>query len=287
MTSVLLGGFAQRASFTTGYMHSTGNLADCRAAYDGSKPMVIDELYGAVSGNGASRSLQMYLGGAGVSFSVGSAGSAADTGWLGTNLWLTSAGAGVEYGYQSLSGSCWFARTANGTGFTQGAFGTWTGSIGMYYDFLQVASAPTITSVTPNTNGDQATVIFTAPADNGGATVTSYNVQRATNSAFTTGVATINVTSLTATFTGLTPGTAYYYRILPVNYVSAAASILGGAASPSVLSVQPDPGLGRIYSGSTFVQLDGHIRDLANANWVELDGMIRSLDNTAWVELGS
>lgn len=62
-----------------------------------------------------------------------------------------------------------------------------------------------------------ANVSFTAPADAGGATITSYEIQRATDAAFTTSLASVTLPAPTGSLTGLLPGTTYYLRTRGVN----------------------------------------------------------------------
>jgi len=83
-----------------------------------------------------------------------------------------------------------------------------------------VPGAPTSVTVTnPGTDG-HATVSWTAPASNGGSTITDYTVQYSSNSGsswttFSDGTST----STTATVTGLTLNTAYIFRVAAVNAI--------------------------------------------------------------------
>lgn len=71
----------------------------------------------------------------------------------------------------------------------------------------RIPSAPTKPVASAFTHNSM-TVKFSAQ---GSIPATAYQLQRATNSAFTTGVTTISSTG-TSNITGLTPGTTYYYR---------------------------------------------------------------------------
>jgi len=105
------------------------------------------------------------------------------------------------------------------------------------------ASAPTSVS---GTSGDgQVSVSWTAPASNGGAAVTDYIVQYSTSSdrAYTT-FSDGTSTSTSATVTGLTNNTPYYFKVAAVNsvgtstYSAVSASVTPGKPSaPLSLSV--------------------------------------------------
>lgn len=284
MATTTFGGFNKRTGFTTVSMYSTASVPSSPYNMaDGTNRIEIDSLYGALSGNGGSRTATMYCGSSSVGISVGSAGTAADTGWISSSAWIVAGGTGVNYGYTSLSGSCLFARGADGTGFTQGAFGTWSASIGMIVNYLYTPSAPSITSVTPSTDGTSATVVVGAPGDNGGSSITGYRVQYALTSAFTTVIATVN-TSGTATITGLTPGTTYFYRPTARNGVTDGAGTLGSGWGTTASAAQPDPGgLGRVDVGGTFTASDG--KRYNGSSWDVMAG--KRYNGSTWDDLGN
>jgi len=66
------------------------------------------------------------------------------------------------------------------------------------------------------------------------ATITGFTVQRATNSGFTTGVVTANVSAATRAFafTGLARGTLYYVRVRAVNGPVSSAWVTASAKTP-------------------------------------------------------
>lgn len=70
--------------------------------------------------------------------------------------------------------------------------------------------APTISNIAPTS----MTVKWPASTNNNGAAIERYQLQRATNSAFTTGVSTstFGASTLQMNVTGLTPSTSYWYR---------------------------------------------------------------------------
>ncbi len=112
-----------------------------------------------------------------------------------------------------------------------------------------VPGAPTIGTVT----GGNASVAvsWTAPASNGGATITGYVV-----TPYIGGVAqttqTFNSAATTETVTGLTNGTAYTFKVAAINSMGTGAQ---SAASSSVtpMTVPGAPTMGTVTSGNTSV----------------------------------
>lgn len=64
------------------------------------------------------------------------------------------------------------------------------------------------------------TLSWAAPASDGGSPVTSYNVYEGTTPGFEDGAAVTSATGTTATVSGLTNGTTYYFRVAAVNAVA-------------------------------------------------------------------
>lgn len=247
-------GTSIRSGFTDRYVSSNGVLADARACSDGTKPIQVVALYGYLSGRGASRTAGMYAGSAGVSITVAASSQAQDTGYIGTNVWNTFAGTSVNYGYNPLSGECYFGRSPGGGGSTT-PYSTLAGNLGMSYEFFQCQTAPTGLVVVPA--DVSAMLSWGTPSDDGGSVRTGYRVQIAKNAGFTVGLSTIDVSSsATGTVvTGLTPGTLYYYRVLARNAVTDAAGKLGGVWSTTVSATQLlAPHNGTILKGGVFVE---------------------------------
>jgi hypothetical protein len=105
------------------------------------------------------------------------------------------------------------------------------------YGYYTLPTSPQSISLTAGQG--QVSVSWTSPADFGGTGITSYTLQRATNAGFTTGVVTTTgLTGLSTTVTGLTNGTAYYFRVYAVNAVGTAAGT-GSAWRTAGSSVTP------------------------------------------------
>jgi len=112
-------------------------------------------------------------------------------------------------------------------------------------------SVPTVpgtpTSLASSGGDAQASLTWTAPADNGGTAITDYAVQFSSNGGSTWNTfldGTSTATSLTVT--GLTNGTAYVFRVAAVNAVGAGSYT---AASSSVTPA-PGPSLTKLSNGT-------------------------------------
>ena len=100
------------------------------------------------------------------------------------------------------------------------------------------------TSVSGTSGNGQVSVSWKAPASNGGAVVTDYIVQYSTSSSGTyTTFSDGASTTTTATVTGLTNNTVYYFKVAAVNYVgtgsysTVSASVTPRSVPPVVSSV--------------------------------------------------
>lgn len=91
--------------------------------------------------------------------------------------------------------------------------------------YITVPGAPTISAVT--TGNGQASVAFTAPASNGGATITGYSVTSSPDNKSATGTVSPIIV------TGLTNGTAYTFTVTATNSVGT------GTASAASNSITP------------------------------------------------
>ncbi len=96
---------------------------------------------------------------------------------------------------------------------------------------VTVPGAPT--SVSASAGNTEATVTFTAPADNGGATITSYTVTSSP------GGITASGSSSPITITGLTNGVAYTFTVVATNSVG---NSVASSASSAVTPAAPTPG---------------------------------------------
>ena len=183
-----------------------------------------------------------------------SSGTLAPTFFLGT----TNYTAGVTYGTTSLTVTPTVAQ-ANATVAVNGSTvvsGNASGSIGLSVGVNTITSVVTAqdgttrqiytvtvtraatvpgapTAVTAIAGNTQATVSFTAPANNGGATITGYTVTSSPGNFTATGAAS------PLTVTGLTNGTAYTFTVVAINSVGAGAGTsTTNATVPSTTNVR-------------------------------------------------
>jgi len=125
---------------------------------------------------------------------------------------------------------------------------------------------PTVGSLTPTS----ASVSWTTPSDDGGAAITGYDVQYATDSAFTSVVATVTSTASPKALSNLSPSTNYWVRVRAKNTNGAGAWTSGTAfRTPSGLLVG---------NGSAWKNADVWIGD--GSNWVLC--RVRSGNGTGW-----
>ena len=88
--------------------------------------------------------------------------------------------------------------------------------------------APTGLTATPGNS--EVGLSWTAPASAGGAAPASYHVYEGTSPGFTLGIPVTSTTGTTATVTGLTNGTTYYFVVIAV-YAGGTVSAASGEAS--------------------------------------------------------
>jgi hypothetical protein len=134
---------------------------------------------------------------------------ATDSGFLNVIRYWTG-GSGAISGLTRATS--YFARSRAHNGLGWGPFST-------TWNFITLSTIPSApgTPTTPTINPDSATITWTPPTDNGGSTVTSYTLQVALNSTFTSGLTYVTTSATSGVYPGLTPGTQYYTRVAATN----------------------------------------------------------------------
>ena len=92
------------------------------------------------------------------------------------------------------------------------------------------------TGLIATSGNTQTSLSWAAPTDNGGSTITGYNIYRGTVSGGegTTPVGTVSGSTLTYADTGLTNGITYYYKVTAVNSVGESSPSNEASATPAI-----------------------------------------------------
>ncbi|WP_263729949.1 fibronectin type III domain-containing protein [Cellulomonas sp. SG140] len=177
----------------------------------------------------------------------------------GGNVVASAAGGSFNaYGLQRATTYYYTAHAHNAAGWSGWA------AMGVFTTLATVPDAPTNVSV-GSIQPDTALVSWTAPYD-GGSTLTNYNVQVATDAAFTTNVQTFT----TGALSGLIPGTVQYVRVR-------AGNAMGWGAWSSTVSFTTLSG-GKVKVNGSWVNAKVWIK--VNGAWVP--GKVYKKANGAW-----
>lgn len=259
--------------YTDVHVYSDGHWVNQgRIMQNGQGPIVVTSLLYYASGRGATRQAQLFLLGSGTGVgNIGASGSAQSTGWWGCSIFVGNGASGRAQ--INFTGSSYFGRGGGGTVYDSYGPG-WSGSISGQYSYVEGPTEPQSVSVTALPGG-QARVTYAGPSSNGGSAIEDYVVQRATNSSFTSGVAEASDTNGDYTFTGLTPGVTYWFRVCARNGVTNSAGTRGPWSS--TVSKQMLSG-GRVWNGSSWVTATFKVWN--GSSWA--NGSVRVWDGNSW-----
>ena len=125
---------------------------------------------------------------------------------------------------------------SSGTYTVTGTSGTLTHSADVTVTVLTVPSTPQNLQTT--SGNAQVSLSWSAPSNNGGSAITSYNIYRSTSSGTETLLATIgNVLSYTDT--AVTNGQTYFYKVTAVNSVGESSQSNEAGATPAAIPSAP------------------------------------------------
>ena len=96
------------------------------------------------------------------------------------------------------------------------------------------ATAPAAPTGLTATSGDTQTSLAWTAASNGGSSITDYLIQYSTDNSIWTTFTDGTSTSTTATVTGLTNGTLYYFRVSAINLINTSSASSTASATPVV-----------------------------------------------------
>jgi hypothetical protein len=161
-------------------------------------------------------------------------------------------GSGSFVIYHDANGYANISVTAGMTGYngerSNAASGVWD-----LPRIPKVSGAPGTPAGTPS--GNSIALSWAAPGDDGGSGITSYTVQRADDSGFTTNVVTYaGIGGTSTTLTGLAYGKTYYTRVSATNGIGTSA--YSSSTSDTTDITVPGAPTGVAVSGITPVQAD-------------------------------
>ena len=136
----------------------------------------------------------------------------------------------------SALGSATVTGLTNGTPYlfrVSGISGSGTGLPATLGSAVSPSTTPSAPTSVAATVGDQQVVLTWAAGATGGSAITGYTIERNDGSGWTTVTANTQSTSTSYTATGLTNGTAYTFRVTPLNVNgSGAAAVTSPAVTP-------------------------------------------------------
>lgn len=192
-----------------------------RVAANGQGPQLITHVSAYIAGYTTTVTLKLYAGGKKTGTITRSADSTpGSTGLTGltSNLYIAN-GTTVSFGASDNNDGLYFYRSSSGGSTTISPNGySWSGTLAGGYRYLESPTAPRTLTATPSgTITGQVNLSWLSPSDDGGSSVTNYNVYRLSGGTYTLLGST---TGTTYSATGLTAGTSYTFVVRARNAVT-------------------------------------------------------------------
>jgi hypothetical protein len=229
MTSLALNGGSTPAvstSFTDKWVETSSGVSlptGARLAANGNRPVYVAAVRVYWAGRSASRKLRVLVGGFSTpTVTVASAGSAGLSSVLSLGALFPNGGVKTVRIDANPDGQFYFGR-ASGTGSVD-SYGTSYGQLSGSVEYYEVPTAPTSVTAVQAALENAVNVSWTAPSNNGGSAITSYQIEWSYNADFSG--STIIGTGSTATsykVTGLAYGSTVYVKVAAINVVATAA----------------------------------------------------------------
>lgn len=250
MTNVLFGSNT-RTSYTTDssttLIATNISVPARRTASNGNGPQLVTHVAMYVSGYSGAVTLKLYADGnktGTISRSYDS--TPGSTGYQSlTSALFISNGTTVTFGVSGPSGGVYFRRSDGGltTGTGANTY-TWAGVMKGEYTYIESPTAPrNLTATSSTTQTGRVELSWLSPSDDGGSTITNYNVYTLSGATYTLLGST---TATTFSATGLAPGASYTFVIRARNLVTDTAgtqSIDSNTASATTLGAVTGGGL--------------------------------------------
>jgi hypothetical protein len=222
MTNVGFGGSTYNSWFdyTNQILSSNVSVPARRVAANGKGPQLITRVNINVAGYTTTVTLKLYAGGkktGTISRSADSTPGATGYADLTSALYISN-GSTVAFGTSDNSDGLYFSRNGSGTTTISNGAGSWAGTIGGAYTYIESPTAPrTLTATSSTTQTGRVELSWLSPSDDGGSAVTIYNVYTLSGSTYTLLGSTAGTTY---SATGLTANTSYNFVVRARNLVT-------------------------------------------------------------------